>query len=716
MGDGAVSVSRLTAQLPGGSDLRAVGTIGPVEDNPARADIAVELASGDLRRLLDWAGIDVDAIPSSRLRAFNGRAGITGTLDDLQIAGMDMTVDATHITGGLAYRGQGRPGLGLRLVVDDLNLDAYSTATVGTPRQALAQIIRVFSDGWPVLAGFDANIDVELGRLTVAETSLDGIRLDGTLNHGSLDLREFTIANLDGGSASLQGRVDQIWPLDGFDITLNAAVDAPQALLDRFSIDPGWPIERLGAAQGQVRMVGGFERVDLEVQLDVSQGDIALGGSVADPLGRPVYDLAARITHEDLLQAIHLIWPNYTPREVLGALDLYATVEGTGDTLMFDDMIGQFGDITVGGSINLDMAGGSPVFDAAIGINDVAIEPFLPTPETSFVAPGATLWSSVPFEWPDLSGFEGHLLLTANAIQGAGLHLDTPALDATLSNGTLNLTQASAGLFGGQLGVTGHLSMAEPTELSVDIAFANADLTTLLSDVLGSDGTSGTLDLALSVSGVGDSPADLIAGLQGDGLLAARDGTVDRLDLTAVSDRLGALDGPLEFLEVVRGPLIEGTTAFSAFNAPLTVEDGILSSDAVRWRADAGLGEGTASLNLASMVFDAMLEISLFAFPDAPPFNVGFSGPLDRLERLLETDALSAWVAQRAAEALTDRLRTPAEPSDDGAADGSVAPEPGLLVPDAGGPPRLDEGQLRQETPDPTGGLEPAAIDDREDT
>jgi hypothetical protein len=356
----------------------------------------------------------------------------------------------------------------------------------------------------------------------------------------------------------------------------------------------------------------------------------------------------------------------------------------------------------------LDLEGNRPAVDVALGIDQIAIEPFLPTPGTSFVAPGDPRWSIEAFALPDLSGIDGHALVTANAIQVAGLDLGAPAMDISLSDGVLTLSQASAGLFGGQMGMSGEIALVEPTQLSIDFALADADLDVLLRDLFQIDGASGSLDFALTADGDGLSPADLVANLGGEGLLAVRDGAVDRLDLTAVSDVLGELEGPLEFLEIVRGPLVEGTTDFASFNAPLVLEDGVLSSDALRWRADAGLGEGSAQLDVSNLLFEAALDISLFAHPEAPPFNVGFSGTLDRFDRYLQTDALRAWVAQQAAEALTDRLRPTDDPEDDGTGDDpseqNLESEP--RVPDASGLLRPGNPD-RESRPGPAGGAAP---------
>lgn len=707
LADGALSISRLTAQMPGGTDLRAVGTVGPGEDGRSQADIAVEMASGDLRRLLTWAGLDVSAVPGTRLRAFNGRAAIVGRPDDLQITGLDVVVDTMRLSGGLAFRDQGRPGLGLRLEVDDLNLDAYVEAPLAAPGEILAAGAAGAADLdaiWPALAGFDVNLDVSLGRVQAAGLSVDRVHLVGTLNRGRLDVRDASIADFEGASVELSGRIEQVWPIEDVDLTLDLAAADPRRVLDALGIDLDWPIERLGAGEGHVRVVGGVDRLDLEARLGVDVGDIALGGSIADPIGRPVYDLATRITHDDLLQVIQVAWPSYAPRGDLGALDLYATIEGTNEALTFGDLVGQLGEITVGGQIRLDSDGARPSFDVALGTNHVSVEPFLPWPEPSFVAPGQNRWSTQPFDWPDLSAVDGHLLLTAGTVELAGMVLDAPALEGGLDGGVFTLSQASAGLFGGQAGLSGRVDFDERTELDFDFALANADLGRMLRDGAGIDGASGTLDLALRGAGRGESPADLVADLSGEGLLAVRDGTVDRLDLATVSDRLGMLEDPLEFLEVVRGPLVDGTTAFAAFNAPLTVDAGVIASDAVRWRADAGLGEGSGSLDLTSLVFNALLDVTLFAHPDAPPFAIEFSGSLDRLQRSLDTDALSAWVAQRAAEALTDRLRAPEAPAP--APDGPPRP----LVPDAGGVAPSDDLRTQQRDFDPAGDRLRAAI------
>ena len=92
---------------------------------------------------------------------------------------------------------------------------------------------------------------------------MDRIALVGTLNRGQLDLRDVSIANFEGASAGLSGRIEQVWPIEDVDLTLDVAAADPRRALDTLGIDVDWPIERLGAGDGHLRVVGGFDRLDL---------------------------------------------------------------------------------------------------------------------------------------------------------------------------------------------------------------------------------------------------------------------------------------------------------------------------------------------------------------------------------------------------------------------------------------------------------------------
>ena len=96
-------INQASAQLPGGSEIVLIGQIeGPRDDSgAARIDGAVEVNSNNLRGLLQWAGIDVAAVPRDRLRRFEGTARLEGTLARPTFSAIDMRLDSSRLTGGL---------------------------------------------------------------------------------------------------------------------------------------------------------------------------------------------------------------------------------------------------------------------------------------------------------------------------------------------------------------------------------------------------------------------------------------------------------------------------------------------------------------------------------------------------------------------------------------------------------------------------------------
>ncbi len=120
-------INQASAQLPGGSEIVLIGQIDGSRNDPgaARIDGAVEINSNNLRGLLQWAGIDLAAVPRDRLRRFEGTARLEGTLARPTFSAIDMRLDSSRLTGGLTLAVGDRIAFGADLRLDQLNVDAY---------------------------------------------------------------------------------------------------------------------------------------------------------------------------------------------------------------------------------------------------------------------------------------------------------------------------------------------------------------------------------------------------------------------------------------------------------------------------------------------------------------------------------------------------------------------------------------------------------------
>ena len=205
---GVLSLRRLSALLPGGGDVALTGTVASERGLPV-LDVDVDANADNLRALLEWLGYAVDRVPADRLRKFSLTAQVTGRPDNIQFGGLDLRVDTSRVTGGIAYVDRGRPGFGARLEIDRLNLDAYvpdltGVSDTGEPHVRPEGVAKPDLAGW--LAGFDANLDADIGTLTVAGVPVQQAKLDGTLTNGTLAVRQFRTSDLAGIAGQYPGQ------------------------------------------------------------------------------------------------------------------------------------------------------------------------------------------------------------------------------------------------------------------------------------------------------------------------------------------------------------------------------------------------------------------------------------------------------------------------------------------------------------------------------
>lgn len=642
LSNGAVTVSRLTAQLPGGSDLAMIGTLGMDEGRPV-VDVSAEAASSDLRGVLAWIGVEVPDVPGARLRRFAGAARLAGTPDSFQVTGIDVSVDNTRLTGGLAVVVRDVPGIGLRLAADRLNLDAYRPDAVEAWGPAAADWLAAH---WPdLLHAANANVDLTVGALTVDGVRAGDLALDATLNGGSLSVRRAAVGDLAGASAELSGRADALDPPAGLDLSFRGEADAPAQVLRALGLEPPLPPGALAPLAVNGQLTGDADAVEVTVNLDVAGGTLDVAGTVADPLGAdPRVDLTARAVHPDLTALVRRAGPDYRPAGPLDGLDLYARLSGTAEAVTVDDLQGQLGTVILAGSLALDRRGDRPRIDADLRTGAVVLDDWLPAAAAAPAGRAAAPWPEEPFDLSALQAVDGTFSAVATSLRYGDLELAAPTLRAELARGRLTVDPFAAGLFGGRLG--GRLTLAAEPEpaLSGRVDLVGAGLAAALAAGFGVGGLDGTLDFGLEGRTAGADPAAWAAALTGEGLVAVRDGTMRGFDLSALGARLAEAPRDGSAAPGVADAATEGETAFAALNAPFTVFDGAAETDALRAVGDAGVVEGTARFDLARWRLDLTATARPLRPPGAPGVTLVLEGPPEALARRLETEALQAWL------------------------------------------------------------------------
>ena len=342
--EGEAFLETFGATLPGGAELVLSGKLTRPADGAA-FDGGLEIRANDLRQTLAWLGQEVSGVADDRLRRLILVTDVSAKMAEggqrLDLNNLTADLDASRLRGGIATRLGARPGFGIGLSVDRLNLDAYLGDSPSDPPrdsgQETAEALRGEATG-DILQGipalslldrFDANFDLHAEEVVLRGGAFRELRARGSLLAGALTFSELTADSFPGGTGRVSGRLtglaDRPQLTDGkFDISLQEPVRLLRYLgrpADNMLARVG-PLTASGDVSGDLDAIslsldlaglGGRGRSvailrDLQGEPSVESGNLSLSGmdgaSVGAVLGLPVSHPLARLGTFDLaLQA-----------------------------------------------------------------------------------------------------------------------------------------------------------------------------------------------------------------------------------------------------------------------------------------------------------------------------------------------------------------------------------------------------------------------------
>ncbi len=339
---GELTLTKLAALLPGNSDLSLAGKLASAEGVPSFTG-ALELNSDNLRGLLDWLKVALPDIPAERLRKMSLASRVTATPNQIQIADMDMHLDASRIAGGvvvaLPNAERKALGLGIGLAIDQINLDGYmpKPAAAATGGGAAKPAGGLPLDALKPLAPLNANVELKIGSLTLNDQVAKGFHLDATLQGGNLAIRDVSVKDFAGGSGNLKGTITDLGGTPRLDSQFSLKVaDATRALT--FAGMENAP-PKLGKLSLDGKLSGGQQDVAYDIAFNIAGIGAAgkatgtasgLGGGI--PLVDADFDIQAK-NAGPLLEMAGLAGAGQAK---LGALQLNGTARSSADQLTYN--------------------------------------------------------------------------------------------------------------------------------------------------------------------------------------------------------------------------------------------------------------------------------------------------------------------------------------------------------------------------------------------
>ncbi|MGE4220652.1 MAG: AsmA family protein [Alphaproteobacteria bacterium] len=564
LADGAFTVSKAGAELPGGTPLSVTGVLHAVQGQP-RFEGNFTGRSSDLRNLLAWAGVEVGNVPADRLRQMQVAGKLSASPASVELASTTVTVDTTTLRAGAVVPLSGRPTIGLRVAADAVNLDAYmpkgtasaapsakgSAAGNGAATAATPGSSSKAASPLAALADFDANMAVSVETLTFGGERIRKLNADMQLVSGQITVRDLSVADFAGLAGKVNGSVKPLASqptvsLD-FDVTANDV-----ARVFRFAgATPPAPADRLGRLSATGTLRGSLDSAALRGSVNALGGSVGLDGTVQNPLISPTADMAVALNHPELAKLLAAF--DYRPTAAqLGPLALKMRVKTAADAVSLTDIDGSVGPVAVRGTAEAGLAGPRPIIRANLKTSDIQLDPLLPrgtSSRASLDEPAGTLFggdgillaqvaSGGRTPWTDDKlGFDALREADAEidmAMAGFGfgsVQVKEPVLRAVLKDGRLAIQRFAGAMNGGTVEADGQIDGAAATPaLALNFVAKQIDLAKLAPAIAKFDisvqnmmqlgGTaSGTGNLSGNLTASGQSTRALVQSLNGKGRL-----------------------------------------------------------------------------------------------------------------------------------------------------------------------------------------------------
>jgi uncharacterized protein involved in outer membrane biogenesis len=396
---------------------------------------------------------------------------------------------------------------------------------------------------------------------------------------------------------------------------------------------------------------------DIDSTLNLATGRMAVKGLVQAFTDKPGIDARITLDHPDVVTLIRMGAPDFKPsRRDLGPFSLNVALVGGATALKFEALSLRAGPVSFAGQGSADLGGARPKFTVRLATDAIMVDPWLApdTPKPKGAAAAAVPirasgreWSRERIDMSALGLFDAGIDLSAKKVVYGTYIVDGATLKAELAGGRLTVSEFKGGLFGGRVAGTGRLDSIGTTAAEMLFKVENADIRAAALAMADKGQVSGILDYETQLSTRGASEFDMVSALQGVGKFRIQDGSVEGIDLPAVSEQLKKLDGALDFLKLAQRAMNGGATPIDELTGTYTITDGVLRSDDVALSSKVAAGKTNVAVNLPGQEVDARSRFWLAEHPNSPPIGVRHVGSMSNPRTVLDIEKLQAYVLQR---------------------------------------------------------------------
>lgn len=756
LSQGAVTISQLSAEFPGGSDAALFGFL-TTENNDLAFEGELESNIGDLRRVLSWLDMDMKSVPKDRLRKISLKTGIKLKQNQLQIENLDLGFDGSKLTGAVTVALRKRLSFGANLTLDKINLEAYlpqsgavavtkksssGSGATGTKTKPSAAAPKAASLLPAFLSEFDANIKARIGSVVYQGERIKKINVDGTLFNGNLDLRNFSVDNLAGATVKTSGKIKSLAKtpvMEGVRLVMKARNTAK--LFKILKRKPPIPAKRIGAVAVNVRLDGGLLKPGVKGSIAAAGATIDMNGAMDVLDVAKMIDATIRLRHKKPVRLLKNLGSTYRPKGPVGALDMKTKVQGGTQALTFNNLVLQLGKFNIVGDAKVDLSASRPKIFANLTSNGIVLDAFMPATKKAGLGTGE--WKIRPASWivpgsmPAYNSFLRRIAvnlsprwsndaidLSAMNSVDADIQLKSPLLTygkylvekadvaLLLNAGILNVKKVTANMFGGQLAAVGTIN-STGNIFDMAATMTGANVAAITKTLTGTRAADGMAAFKANLRGQANSVAAMVTSLNGDGNFSVKG--VDVRSAAKGSPLAGLFDLILSLNQF--GATLGGKAGKADASASFRMVNGVARSDDFILTSSVANGAATAVVDLPAWKIDAsgkvkvsqgllttLLASKVTGVLDEIPFSI--KGAIDEPDVNIKTGNIGKGIGG-AAGGLIKKAPKPLQGLLQGILGGGQQPQQQQTAPAPGGtsneptPQPQQQQQQQQQNPNP---------------
>ncbi len=492
---------------------------------------------------------------------------------------------------------------------------------------------------------FDGTIALSIGSFSFGGKTYSNLNAGLTSKGKSLSIANLSLGTVADTTVVVKGMIADLEKLSGVDLAFNAKTGNVEALAKAYNYD--LKLDRtLGAASITGTIKGGLDNLSFNATADALGFAMTGAGTAKSVLDNPqIESLNIRIRHPSVQTAVRNFSPGFeAPGSFNGPLDISSLVSLNDKKYDLSNITGNIGSTSVAGKISTDMSGNKPSVNGSLNFGNMVFDSAAPKAGTvtgaskpsSSPASNAseTRWSREAIDTSWMGKFNADLSVKAASITQGLWKLSNANLSFKLNDGTLNIDNMSAQMFGGEAAINGNLkggTAQAPLSMTWSAKANNINARQLLSAVQNkqTDTLSGmvkTFNVDIASSGI--SPAALIYALNGKGSINGDNIVIKGVDAAKLAETAKGSFKPLERAGSLLNSFKNGQTAFSTFNADFTIVSGVINFSQIKFDGQQALLTSTGNVNLPRWTVDLKNNMTV-KNSEVPPFDFTISGPLD---------------------------------------------------------------------------------------